>query len=185
MFLLQSKPGLEGCQGGVARPREGGGALQKRYLGHAIPGGDQAKMPASTHGKSTSEKPDECGEAGARFLRASETHIPSLSMSFREEEKHIPHETTVTAHSGKMDGVLTPASWPPERRGEQPEGELLPSCYRKQDTSIPSSQTQHLRTPRSKEHEAGISPHLLDQSCSLVGALQNLLLSCTPLPPPC
>lgn len=118
MFLLQSKPGLEGWQGGVARPREGGGALQERYPDHAIDSGDQAKMPVSTEGNSTSMRPDGCGQEGyglfsqgAWFLRALETHIPSLTISFREEEKHIPCETAVTAYSGKMDGVLTPASW--------------------------------------------------------------------------
>jgi hypothetical protein len=36
------------------------------------------------------------------------------TISFREEE-NIPWETTVTARSGKMDGVLTPASWSPAR----------------------------------------------------------------------
>jgi hypothetical protein len=62
MFLLQSKPGLEGWQGRVARPREGGGALQERYPDHVIPGGVQAKMPASTEGNSPSVRPGGCGE---------------------------------------------------------------------------------------------------------------------------
>lgn len=53
---------------------------------------------------------------GARTPRASETHTPSPTISFREKEKHILCETAVTAHSGKMDGVLTPASWAPARR---------------------------------------------------------------------
>lgn len=63
MFLLQSKPGLEGWQRGVARPRERGGVLEEKS-GHAIPSGDQAKMLVSTEGNSTHVRPDGHGVWG-------------------------------------------------------------------------------------------------------------------------
>lgn len=31
-------------------------------------------------------------------------HIPSLTVSFREEEKHIPCEITIAVHSERQDG---------------------------------------------------------------------------------